>query len=128
MATDGVLGELQDINAWVWATPVLVGVGLACLLARRLRPLAAFYLIGSTLMVLALLWIYWTGSWPDVAIYLNVTVTRTTTSIALLAAFGAGHLAAAAALGAEAPEAEPATAAPAAGERDEAPELAGARS
>jgi hypothetical protein len=127
IATDGVLGQLQDINAWVWATPVLVGVGLACLLARRLRPLAAFYLIGSTLMVLALLWIYWTGSWPDVSIYLNVTVTRTTTSIALLAAFGAGHLAAAA-LGAEAPEAEPAAAAPAAGERDEAPELAGARS
>jgi hypothetical protein len=128
IATDGVLGQLQDINAWVWATPILVGVGLACLVARRLRPLAAFYLIASTQMVLALLWIYWTGSWPDVAIYLNVTVDRTTTSVALLAAFAAGHLAASAALAAEEPEAEPETASAPADERETAPELAAAGS
>ena len=127
IATDGVLGQLQDINAWAWATPVLVGVALACLVARRLRPLAAFYLIGSTLMVLALLWIYWTGSWPDVAIYLNVTVDRTTTSVALLSAFAAGHLAAAAALRGDEPVDEPTAEAKGADEPTE-PELAGARS
>jgi hypothetical protein len=103
IATDGVLGQLADVNNWVWAVPILAAVGLASLAARRLRPLAAYYLIASTLMVLALLWIYWTGSWPDVAIYLNVTVDRTTTSVALLAALAASHLAATAAL--PAPEA-----------------------
>ena len=127
IATDGVLGQLQDVNQWLWATPVFVGVGLACLAARRLRPLAAYYLIGTTLMVGVLLWIYWTGAWPDVAIYLNVTVDRTTTSVALLAAFAAGHLAAAAALRGDEPVDEPTAEAKAADEPTE-PELAGARS
>ena len=103
IAVDGVLGQLQDPNNWMLALPLLLAVGLVSLWVRRLRPLAGYYLIASTLMVCALLWIYWTGTWPDVAQYLNVSVDRTVTSIGLFAALGAGHLAATAALRADEP-------------------------
>ncbi len=90
-AQTAVLGQFTS-TSWPPAVPALLGLAAMCFFTRRLRRLAAFYVASATLMTCGLLWIYWTGTWPDINQYLTVTVTRVVLSIITVCALGAAQL------------------------------------
>lgn len=91
-AQTGLLGQFTSTSAWPPTVPVLLGLAGVCFFTRRLRRLAAFYVVAATLMTCGLLWIYWTGTWPDINQYLIATETRVVMSIITVCAVGAAQL------------------------------------
>lgn len=92
-AQTAVLGQFTS-TSWPPAVPALLALAPICFFTRRLRRLAAFYVVSATLMTCALLWIYWTGTWVDINQYLSVSVTRVVMSVITVSAVGAAQLAA----------------------------------
>lgn len=92
-AQTAVLGQFTN-SGWAPVVPLLLVLGGACFIARRLRRVAAFYILAVTLMTCALLWIYWTENWPNINDYLALTVGRTILSIFAVATVAVAHLAA----------------------------------
>jgi hypothetical protein len=103
---DTITGWLVN-SIWAYTAPALLGVAIVCFVARRARPIAAFYASSVALMVLALLWMYWTGNFADLPAWLELTGQRVVGTMAIVSAFGLAHLAATLALPARAGRAEP---------------------
>jgi hypothetical protein len=73
---------------------------------RFARPVAVYYVTAVTVMVCALLWMYWTGHFADLQSWLSVTGLRVTGTIAITSAFGLAQLVSSM-LGARAAQAPP---------------------
>jgi hypothetical protein len=89
---EAILGWL-DKSIWAYAAPALLGVAIICFLARRARPIAAYYVASVVLMGIALLWMYWTGNFADLPSWLQLTGLRVVGTLAITSAFGVAHLA-----------------------------------
>jgi hypothetical protein len=87
-----VLGRLTNQGSYAWILPCFLALGIAAVVAGWRRRVAAFYLAGVTLAVLALLWVYWTSEQPDLAGHILRTSLRTITGPLFVAAAGIAHL------------------------------------
>jgi hypothetical protein len=58
-SVESLYAQLIDQNSWLYIVPFGAAVALVCLLIRRRRSLAAFYLATGVLAFAALVWIYW---------------------------------------------------------------------
>ena len=87
-----VFPEFASLGNWLWIAPAFLALAIVCIAAGTLRRVAAFYLGAATLMLLGLVWIYWTGL-LEIQSWLQVSVGRTVTGIILVGAAGAAHLA-----------------------------------
>jgi hypothetical protein len=89
---ESTLGWLVN-SIWTYAAPALLGVAILCFVVRVARPVAAYYVASVTLMICALLWMYWTGNFGDLATWLNLTGQRVVGTMAITSAFGVAQLA-----------------------------------
>jgi hypothetical protein len=99
------LGWLVD-PLWSYTAPALLAAAVICLVVRFARPVAVYYVTAVTVMVCALLWMYWTGHFADLQSWLSVTGLRVTGTIAITSAFGLAQLVSSM-LGARAAQAPP---------------------
>ena len=86
-----LLGHFAD-PGYGLTVPALIACAGAAILARRCTRIATFHLTGLLLVVLALLWVYWTSQQPDVSGHITRTTLRTVTAPLFLAAAGLAHL------------------------------------
>jgi hypothetical protein len=96
-AIDSLAGQLAMTGKWLGVFPCFLILAIACFVRSTARRQAAFYLGTLGLMLLILLWIYWTGL-PPLATWLSSqafhSVNRVVTMIVFTAGAGSIHLAA----------------------------------
>jgi hypothetical protein len=77
--------QLIDQTSWLWVIPLGIVVAVACLAVRRLRGLAAFYLVSGLLTFAALLWAYWASPTVPLDFFLATSAYRVVAVLAALA-------------------------------------------
>lgn len=90
-ATDAVFEQLANQGDWLWVVPCFLVVSIICFARRTGRREAIFYLATATLMVLSLLWVYWTGR-LEISHHLMFSVDRVITGVVFVAGAGLIHL------------------------------------
>jgi hypothetical protein len=88
---ESTLGWLVD-PLWSYAAPALLAAAVVCLVVRFARPVAVYYVTAVTVMICALLWMYWTGTFADLPSWLSVTGLRVAGTMAITSAFGVAQL------------------------------------
>jgi hypothetical protein len=84
--------EFTD-GSWSFFVGPFLGIAVMGLTLRRLRPVAALYLVGFAGTVAGMLWVYWSTNQADWMGHIERTGTRLAATPSLLAAVGAAHLA-----------------------------------
>jgi hypothetical protein len=90
-AFSGIFDRLGDVGHWTYIPPVLLALAVTCLIRGVARREAAFYLGSATLMVLGLVFVYWTGH-PPLDYWIETSADRTVTSVVYICAAGVIHL------------------------------------
>ena len=77
---------------WALLVPLFVAAAILCLVVGHRRALTGYYLAAVIGGFASLIWVYWTGYPPDVALNLNGTAWRVPAGMVLAAAAGLTHL------------------------------------
>lgn len=81
----------QVLAEWGWLAAIFVVAGVACLITRRARATACFYLAGTALIALSLVWLYTTTAVP-LSFLIPTSMNRTVDVFMVLAALATAHL------------------------------------
>ena len=84
--------EFSTQGNWLWVVPTFLALAIVCLLTGAVRRVAAFYLGAATVMLMGLIWVYWSGT-IEINSWLYTSISRTVTGMILVAAAGSAHLA-----------------------------------
>ncbi|MEA2472830.1 MAG: hypothetical protein QOE06_745 [Thermoleophilaceae bacterium] len=105
-----LLDSLSDGAHWGYIPACLLVLAIACLVWGTARRQAAFYLAVPTVMLLGLVFVYWTGL-PPIDYWLENSANRTVAGVVYVCGVGLVHLTALVVgrLGAPGPERAPAT-------------------
>jgi hypothetical protein len=90
-ATGRMFLQLANQGDWSWLVPCFLALAIACLVQGLARRVAAFYLATAGLMMLSLIWVYWTAATEDGTL-LRVSADRVGTGVVFVCAVGAVHL------------------------------------
>jgi hypothetical protein len=85
--------QMADPGRWIYIVPCLLALVIVCLIRGVARREAAFYLAVPTLMVLGLVFVYWTGN-PEIGYWLTYSADRTITGVVFVCGVGLVHLSA----------------------------------
>jgi hypothetical protein len=85
--------QMADPGKWIYIIPCLLALAIVCLAKGVARREAAFYLAVPTLMVLGLVFVYWTG-YPEIGYWLTSSADRTITGVVYVCGVGLVHLSA----------------------------------
>ncbi|HEX8742378.1 MAG TPA: hypothetical protein VF712_04520 [Thermoleophilaceae bacterium] len=83
--------HMSNPSEWNFIAPALLVLAGVCLVSGIARREAAFYLAVPTLMVLALVWVYWTG-FLGIEYWLENSSDRTVTTVLYVCGVGTLHL------------------------------------
>jgi 4-amino-4-deoxy-L-arabinose transferase-like glycosyltransferase len=90
-ATTELLQQVAYQDRWLWVVPAFLGLAIVCIATRAMRRQAAFYAIAGVLMMLPVLWAYWTGK-PAIDSWLLHSANRTVIPFVFTCGVGTIHL------------------------------------
>ncbi|MDQ3933826.1 MAG: hypothetical protein M3340_04255 [Actinomycetota bacterium] len=90
-AFSGLFDKFGDVGHWSFLVPCLLALAITCLVRGVARREAGFYLGSATLMVLGLVFVYWTG-YLEIDYWLENSADRTVASVVYICAAGVIHL------------------------------------
>jgi hypothetical protein len=90
-ATTELFQQVAYQDRWLWVVPSFLGLAIVCVATRAARRQAAFYAIAGFLMMLPVLWAYWTGK-PAIDSWLLHSANRVVIPLVFTCGVGTLHL------------------------------------
>lgn len=90
-AFTALFDQLAFQDHWFWLVPSLLVFAIVCVVQGTARREAAFYLAVPVVLVLGLVFVYWTGN-LEIGYWLGFSADRTVTSVVLVCGVGLVHL------------------------------------
>jgi hypothetical protein len=77
--------QLIDQTSWLYVIPFGTALALVCLLSRRQRAIATFYLTVGVIAFTALIWVYWISPTEPLGVFLATSTYRVVAVLAAIA-------------------------------------------